>query len=82
MVIGSLSVLGLGDDALIPGDMAMSIDVDCYTKEDPGRILDLRAALGEDSEFHKKQGLPRSGVADPSQPSRRLGGEDEPNRTQ
>lgn len=37
--------------------MSMSIDIDCYTKTDPGRILDLRQALGEGSAFHQAHGF-------------------------
>lgn len=81
VVIGSLSVLGLDDDALIPGDMAMSIDVDCYTKEDPGRILDVQAALGEDSEFHRTQGYFLDPVS-PSLPSLPEGWEGRMNRVE
>lgn len=57
VVIGSLSVLGVADVAAIPADMTMSIDADCYTLRDPGRIGDLREALGEGSEFHRLHGI-------------------------
>lgn len=57
VVIGSLSVLGLSEVAAIPADMSMSIDVDCYTRQDPGRILDLQAQLGEGSPFHRAHGI-------------------------
>lgn len=57
VVIGSLSVLGLADVAAIPRDMTMSIDADCYTLRDPDRALDLQAALGEGSDFHKAHGI-------------------------
>jgi hypothetical protein len=56
-VIGSLSVLGMSDVAAIPGDMTMSIDVDCYTLRDQGRVLDLQKSLGEGSAFHKAHGI-------------------------
>lgn len=57
VVIGSLSVLGMSEVTAIPSDMTMSIDADCYTLEDPGRILDLQPALGEGSPFHVKHGI-------------------------
>lgn len=57
VVIGSLSILGMEDVADIPDNMSMSIDVDAYTRTDPGRIFDLRNALGEDSPFHKDHGI-------------------------
>lgn len=57
VVVGSLSVLGLSDVTAIPGDMTMSIDADCYTLRDPGRVLDLQAALGEGSLFHQTHGI-------------------------
>lgn len=56
VVIGSLAVLGLDDDASIPEDMSMSTDIDAYTKADPARIFDVVAALGADSEFHASNG--------------------------
>lgn len=57
VVIGSLSVLGVSDVTAIPRDMTMSIDVDCYTMRDPGRVLDLQAKLGEGSPFHLQHGI-------------------------
>lgn len=57
VVIGSLSVLGMAEVAAIPADMTMSIDADCYTLSDPPRIMDLGAALGEGSPFHKLHGI-------------------------
>jgi hypothetical protein len=57
VVIGSLSILGLVKDATaIPPRMLMSIDVDCYTPRDPGRIFDLQESLGEASEFRARHG--------------------------
>lgn len=56
VVMGSLSVLGLAEDTAIPPEMSMSIDVDGYTQADPVRVFDLKAALGEDSEFHAAHG--------------------------
>lgn len=57
VVIGSLSILGLEADFKIPEDMAMSNDVDCYTKDDPGRILEMVDALGENSPHHEESGF-------------------------
>lgn len=65
VVIGSLSILGTDDEGDIPADMSMSIDIDCYTKADPGRILDVKSALGEGSDFHKANGY----YLDPVSPS-------------
>lgn len=65
VVVGSLAILGTQDEAELPADMSMSIDIDCYTKTDPGRILDLQQALGEGSEFHKTHGF----FLDPVSPS-------------
>jgi hypothetical protein len=56
VVIGSLAVLGLADDASIPEDMSMSNDIDAYTKADPARIFDVVGALGAESEFHASNG--------------------------
>lgn len=65
VVIGSLSVLGVEEGARIPEEMSMSIDIDCYTKADPGRIFDLGPALGEDSPFRAEHGY----YLDPVSPS-------------
>lgn len=65
VVIGSLSILGTDDEAGLPMEMSMSIDIDCYTKVDPARIYDLRAALGEGSDFHTAHGY----FLDPVSPS-------------
>ena len=68
VVIGSLSILGLEGDFDIPDDMSLSNDVDCYTKNDPGRTLDLVASLGENSPYHVKYGYYLDAVA-PELPS-------------
>ncbi len=57
VVIGSLSILGLEADFDVPKDMAMSNDVDCYTRDDPDRIFELVGALGEHSKYHEKSGF-------------------------
>jgi hypothetical protein len=57
VVIGSNAVLGLAEHTAIPDDMSMSIDLDTYLKNDPGRTGELLAALGEGSPFHMKEGF-------------------------
>lgn len=56
VVIGSLSILSVMQGNDIPAEMLMSIDVDCYTKADPGRIFELEEALGEGSAFDVANG--------------------------
>lgn len=75
VVIGSLSILGTNDEDGIPIDMSMSNDIDCYTKADPGRIHDVKSALGEGSGFHKANGYYLDPVS-PSLPSLPDGWED------
>ena len=55
VVIGSLSILGVVRDA-VPESMLVSIDVDCYTRADPGRVYELAAKLGEASDFRTTHG--------------------------
>lgn len=57
VVVGSLSILGVAQrPSEIPERMLMSIDVDCYTKDDPGRIFELEEELGEGSPFEEEHG--------------------------
>ena len=56
VVIGSLSALGIAQGRQIPARMLMSIDVDCYTRQDPGRVFDLQQELGEGSAFEAAHG--------------------------
>jgi hypothetical protein len=56
VVVGSLSALGIAQDGRVPPRMLMSIDVDCFTRRDPGRIFDLNEALGEGSPFEAEHG--------------------------
>lgn len=57
VVIGSLSILGVVRGASrVPERMLASIDVDCYTKADPGRIFELAGTLGEGSPFDEQHG--------------------------
>jgi hypothetical protein len=65
VVIGSLAILGTQDEDGLPPEMAMSNDIDCFTKGDPGRITDAKAALGEGSAFHRTHGY----YLDPVSPS-------------
>ena len=58
VVIGSLSILGIvRESSGIPGRMLMSIDVDCYTKDDPARIFELEDKLGQGSPFEARHGF-------------------------
>ena len=54
VVFGSLSVLGCAAD--VPPRMAMSLDVDAFTKSDPGRVFELGAHLGQGSPFELEHG--------------------------
>ena len=56
VVVGSLSVLGVVQGGKVPARMLMSIDVDCFTRADPGKVFSLRRALGEGSPFEEKHG--------------------------
>lgn len=56
VVVGSLSALGIVQGKRIPPRMLMSIDVDCFTRQYPGRIFELRQALGEGSNFEAVHG--------------------------
>lgn len=56
VVIGSLSILGVLGSSKVPERMLMSIDVDCYTPQDPTRIFDLGGPLGENSAFKASHG--------------------------
>ncbi len=57
VVVGSLCILGIVRGRSVPERMLMSIDVDCYTKADPGRIFELKDALGEGSSFEAENGF-------------------------
>lgn len=63
VVLGSLAVLGHAGE--VPARMAASIDVDAYSKNDPARIFDLAAALGQGSRFESEHGY----YLDPISPS-------------
>lgn len=63
VVIGSLSVLALESSCRLPADMTLSVDVDCYTRDDPGRVFDLLPALGENSDYHRACGIYLDGVS-------------------
>ena len=58
VVIGSNSVLAYATSGEnIPDDMTRSIDFDAYPLDDPGRVSDLIKDLGEDSPFHRSEGI-------------------------
>ena len=57
VVAGSLSILGIVKTSSIPARMLMSIDVDCFTRNDPGRIFELNGPLGEGSDFEAEHGF-------------------------
>ncbi len=56
VVVGSLSALGVAQGRQIPARMLMSIDVDCFTRQDPARVFELSKALGEGSAFEAVHG--------------------------
>ena len=64
VVVGSLSILGIVQGRQVPARMLMSIDVDCFTLRDPGRIFELRGELGEGSPFELAHGY----YLDPTSP--------------
>lgn len=57
VVVGSLSILGIVQGNEIPARMLVSIDVDCFTRRDPGRIFALKQKLGEGSPFEASHGF-------------------------
>lgn len=57
VVVGSLSILGVVRASDAPVRMLMSIDVDCFTRRDPGRIFELQQALGAGSPFEASHGF-------------------------
>lgn len=73
VVAGSLSVLGLLDQP--PQDMSMSIDIDFFPLRDPGRASDIAAVLGEDSDFHQRNGYYLDAIS-PALPTLPKGWED------
>lgn len=54
VVFGSLAVLGHAGE--VPPRMAASLDVDAFSKGDPGRIFELASALGQGSPFEAEHG--------------------------
>ena len=54
MVLGSLAALGYSGD--VPPRMAMSLDVDAYTRRDPTRVFELAGELGQGSPFEAEHG--------------------------
>jgi hypothetical protein len=56
VVVGSHCALGVPRDRELPARMTMSIDVDAWTRNDPARIFELQAALGQGSAFELENG--------------------------
>jgi len=54
VVMGSLAVLGCAGE--VPRRMAVSLDVDAFTKGDPERVFELGAHLGQGSPFEQEHG--------------------------
>ena len=54
VVLGSLAVLGYAGE--VPPRMAASLDVDAFSRTDPGRIFELAPALGQGSLFEAEHG--------------------------
>lgn len=54
VIAGSLSVLGFKE--VPPEMMSMSIDIDFFPLRDPTHVQEVVDLLGEDSEFHEKNG--------------------------
>lgn len=73
VILGSLAVLGVQKQA--PERMLMSIDVDLYIKNDPGRTHLLTKELGEGSNFDSENGFYLDSVS-PKLPSFPAGWED------
>lgn len=65
VIVGSLSILGVVQQRAVPDRMLLSRDVDCYTRNDPGRIFDLQDELGEGGPFDQAHGY----FLDPVSPS-------------
>lgn len=57
VIVGSLSVLGVLGSRPVPRRMLLSIDVDCWTPDDPDRIFDLNESLGAGSDFERAHGF-------------------------
>lgn len=56
VIVGSLSVLGVLGKRPVPRRMLLSIDVDCFTPNDPERVFDLDPVLGVGSAFEQAHG--------------------------
>lgn len=56
VVVGSHSALGVPRDRALPARMTMSNGVAACTRNDPARILELQAALGQGSAFELENG--------------------------
>ncbi len=56
VVVGSLSVLGLTRDRVLPEEMLMSNEVDAYVEHDPDRGFDFHQRWGQGSVFEREHG--------------------------
>jgi hypothetical protein len=56
VVVGSLSVLGLTHDRMLPSTMLMSNEVDAYPEHDPQLTFELADRWGQGSEFERQHG--------------------------
>jgi hypothetical protein len=57
VVVDSLSILGIIRASQVPARMLMSIDVDCFSRQDPERIFEVQQALGAGSPFEARHGF-------------------------
>ena len=57
VVMGSLTVLALIDDRRIPDAMTVSVEVDAYPENDPGRAFDIAGDFGLGSGFEQENGF-------------------------
>jgi hypothetical protein len=55
VIIGSLSILGAIESP--PSTMTMSVDVDLYPRDDPGRAGEIAEQLGLGSDFEQRHGF-------------------------
>lgn len=56
VIVGSLAALGVAG-ATRPARMTMSMEVDAYPAQDPGRAPEFSKNFGEDSAFHRENGF-------------------------
>lgn len=56
VVVGSLSVLGLTQNRILPPQMLMSNEVDAYVEDDPDRGFEFHQRWGQGSAFEREHG--------------------------